>query len=83
MAANVLNSRQAVQMSVVVVRAFVRLREILESNKDLARKVSELERKYGVHDNQIREIFAALHELTDPVIKPKRRIGFKPDKTFN
>lgn len=77
MAANVLNSLQAVRMSVLVIRAFVRLRELLGSNKDLARKVSDLERKFGNHDAQIRQIFEALHELMDPPHTPSRRIGFK------
>ena len=77
MAANVLNSMQAIQMSVIVTRAFVRLRDVLESNKDLARKVANIEQKYGGYDAQIRQIFAALHELMDPPHRPKPRIGFE------
>jgi ORF6N domain len=79
MAANILNSAQAVRMSVFVVRAFVKLREILASNVGLAKKVSNLERKYGTHDDQIREIFSALRELMDPPTKPSRQIGFNKE----
>jgi len=63
MAANVLNSERAVQASVQVVRAFVRLREILSSNSELARKFEELERKY---DRQFRVVFDAIRQLMRP-----------------
>jgi len=76
MAANILNSRQAVKMSVFVVRAFVRLREALALHKDLARKLEALEKKVGVHDTQIQAVFDALRELIQTPEKPKRKIGF-------
>ena len=76
MAANVLNSRQAVRMSVFVVRAFVRLREALAIHKDLARKLDGLEKKVGVQDAQIQKVFEAIRELMKTPEKPKRRIGF-------
>ncbi len=66
MLSSVLRSKRAIRMNVEIMRAFVRLREILESNKELARKVSELERQFGSHDAQIRQIFEALHELMAP-----------------
>src|SRR5207244_3980624 len=56
MAASVLNSERAVEMSVFVVRAFVRLREILTSNRQLASKIDELERRLETHDTTIQEI---------------------------
>ena len=56
MAANVLNSPQAVEMSVVVVRAFVRMRHMLSAHKELTGKLSELEHKIGTHDEQIEKI---------------------------
>lgn len=80
MAANVLNSRQAVKMSVFVVRAFVRLREALALHKDLARKLEALERKVGTHDAQIQELFDALRRLIQGPEKSKRRIGFTAEE---
>jgi hypothetical protein len=73
MLANVLNSKKAVQASVQVVRAFVRLRQMLASNAGLARKLEELERKY---DDQFRVVFEAIRQLMIPPDPPKRRIGF-------
>jgi hypothetical protein len=77
MAANVLNSKQAVQMSVFVVRAFVKLREVLATHKELADKLTELERKIGTHDKAIVSIIATIRGLTE-LPKPKpRAIGFR------
>jgi len=75
MAANVLNSPTAVAVSIQVVRAFVRLREILTTHKDLARKLDELEKKY---DESFRIVFEAIRQLMAPPPPPakKRRIGF-------
>jgi len=76
MAASVLNSARAVEMSIFVVRAFVRLRQMLASNVELARKLATLERKY---DAQFRVVFEAIRELmTPPEPKKKRPIGFGP-----
>jgi hypothetical protein len=76
MAANVLNSPQAVAMSVLVVRAFVRMRHMLAAHKELTGKLSELERKIGTHDEQIQMIFEAIRELMTPPAPKRRRIGF-------
>jgi hypothetical protein len=76
MAANVLNSRQAIRMSVFVVRAFVRLRETLALHKDLARRLEDLERKYNAHDHEFKVVFEAIRELMKTPEKPKRKIGF-------
>ncbi|MBI3779049.1 MAG: ORF6N domain-containing protein [Gammaproteobacteria bacterium] len=79
MAATVLNSSRAVQVSVFVVRAFVRLREMLSSNKALARKLNELERKLATHDHAITELIEAIRQLmAPPEPKKKRPIGFAP-----
>ena len=76
MAANVLNSPIAVRAGLQVVRAFVRLREMLATHKDLARKLEALERKY---DSQFKVVFDAIRELmTPPEPKKKRPIGFGP-----
>jgi phage regulator Rha-like protein len=73
MLANVLKSRRAVQASIQVVRAFVRLREILAAHKDLARKLAELERKY---DAQFKVVFDAIRQLMSPPPSRRRTIGF-------
>jgi len=77
MAANLLRSTRAVQMSLHVVRAFVRLREMVAANKELAKKLDELERRVSHHDEAITDIVRAIRELaTPPEPAPKRRIGF-------
>lgn len=76
MAANVLNSPQAVQMSVLVVRAFVQMRQVLAAHKELAAKLAELERKLGTHDEQIAGLFEAIKQLMNQPPPPGRRIGF-------
>ena len=80
MAANVLNSHQAVRMSVFVVRAFVKLREMLATHKELAHKLAELERKLQNHDESIRSLVVAIRRLMAPPEPepepPKKRIGF-------
>ena len=76
MAANVLNSTRAIEMSVFVVRAFVRLRGMLATHKELARKLDELEYKVGEHDEAIRALVTAIRELMSPSSKARRAIGF-------
>jgi hypothetical protein len=78
-AANVLSSARAVEMGVFVVRAFVRLREMLASNKELAQKVDELERKLQTHDRAIVDILRAIRELMNPPSASRRGIGFTAD----
>jgi hypothetical protein len=80
MAATILNTPLAVEMSVYVVRAFVQLRDILGSNKELARRLDELERKLASHDQAITGILNAIRQLMSPPPEPKRRgIGFTAD----
>ena len=77
MLASVLNSNVAVQASVRVVRAFVRLREMVAANAQLASKLEELERRLDSHDEAIVDLFAALKRLLEPTeLKKKREIGF-------
>lgn len=76
MLASVLNSQIAVQASVRVVRAFVRLRELVAANAELANKLQDLERRLDSHDEAIIELFAVLKRLLEPEAKPKREIGF-------
>jgi hypothetical protein len=77
MAATVLNSERAVEMSVFVVRAFVRLREVLATNRKLAGKMSELENRLDTHDSTIQDLIEAIKELMTPRDPPRKRIGFQ------
>lgn len=77
MGATVLNSERAVQMSVFVVRAFVRLREMLATNRRLAGKINELENRLDTHDSVIRELIEAIKELMTPQEPPRVRMGFE------
>lgn len=78
MAASVLNSPRAVEVSVLVVRAFVKLRELLLTHKDLAKKFTELESRLGNHDVAIQQLLYAIHKLIDePAARPKPKIGFR------
>src|SRR5438093_1764988 len=77
MLASVLNSQIAVQASVRVVRAFVRLREMVAANVQLAAKLKELEQRLDSHDEAIANVFAAIKQLLGPPEPPKKReIGF-------
>ncbi len=76
MLANVLNSPVAVEASIQVVRAFVKLREILSTNSKLAAKLTQLERKIEKHDEEIYTIFEAIRQLMAPPEEDKRKIGF-------
>ena len=77
MAATVLNSKRAIEMSVFVVRAFVRMREMLAKNRQLAAKIKELDRRLETHDTAIEEIIDAIKELMAPEAASKRKIGFQ------
>jgi len=78
MAASVLNSPRAVEVSVFVVRAFVKLRQLVLAHKDLAGKLDQLERKVGSHDEAIKQLVAAMRQLMAPPAPdpPKREMGF-------
>jgi hypothetical protein len=73
MLSSVLRSKRAVQVNIAIMRTFVRLREMLLSNADLARKLKALEKKY---DAQFKVVFDAIHELMTPSEPPRRQIGF-------
>jgi len=78
-AANVLSSPRAAEMSVHVVRAFVRMREVIAQNSEVARKLAELEQRLDGHHDTIAEIVRAIRKLMAPPLagtKPKRKIGF-------
>jgi hypothetical protein len=77
MAATVLNTQRAIEASIFVVRAFVAIREMIAAHKELAQKISELERHIGEHDEQIQAIFEAIRQLMLPPERPKKKIGFE------
>lgn len=84
MAATVLNSPRAIEVSVYVVRAFVRLREVLTSNQELAAKLDQLEKKFVSHDQAIVGILEAIRQLMQPPQATSRPIGFvTPKETKN
>ena len=76
MLSSVLKSERAVKVNIAIMRAFVKLREILETNRELARKFAELEQRVGKDDNEIAAIIDAIRQLMAPPEKPKREIGF-------
>lgn len=77
MLASVLNSPIAVQASIAVVRAFIRLRITLATHKELARKLAQLEERIEAHDEEIIALFDAIRELMEPASGSAKRIGFR------
>ena len=78
MLSSVLRSKRAVQVNIAIMRTFVRLRELMATHKDLARKLNAMERKYDAH---FKVVFEAIRKLMEPgPEKPKRSIGFQPPK---
>jgi hypothetical protein len=76
MLSSVLKSERAVKVNIAIMRAFVKLRETLDSNRELARKFAELEQRVGKHDDEIAAILDAIRQLMAPPEKPRREIGF-------
>lgn len=76
MLSSVLKSERAILVNIAIMRTFVKLREMLASHRDLAKKLEEMERKY---DAQFKVVFDALRELMRPIAKPRRRIGFESE----
>jgi hypothetical protein len=77
MLSSVLRSERAVQVNIEIMRAFVKLREIISTHKELAQKLKELEYKIESHDGQITAIFDAINQLLTPPQGPVRKIGFE------
>lgn len=76
MVASILNSPRAVEMSIFVVRAFLRLREWIAGQAVLAARLSDLERRVGTHDHELKAVIEALRKLIVPSVPARRRIGF-------
>jgi hypothetical protein len=86
MLSSVLNSERAIRVNIMIMRAFVKLKELLLTHKDLAEKIAALEKKYDTHDEKIQLIFEAIKKLLEPIPEPpappepkKPPIGFKKD----
>jgi len=78
MLSSVLRSKRAVQVNITIMRTFVKLRQIISTNKDLAQKLNKLEAKFDDHDQKIKLVFEAIRELMQsPSVKPKPKIGFR------
>jgi len=80
MLAAVLNSPKAIQVSIAIMQAFVKLREMLATHADLAKKIEDLELKFTSHDEELRTVFDSLRQLLEPPERPKRQIGFPSSK---
>lgn len=81
MLSSVLNSERAIQVNIVIMRAFVKLRQILATHKELAHKLTELEHKIEKHDAEIQAIFEAIRQLMEPPPVPEKpSIGFHPHR---
>ena len=76
MLSSVLRSKQAILVNIAIMRVFVKLRDLLASNRELSVKLGELEKKLSKHDHEIQNIFHVIRKLMTPPENPKRRIGF-------
>ncbi len=80
MLATVLNSERAVRMSILIIKAFVRLRQLIATHKELAEKLRLLESRIDKHDSQIQALIEAIRQLLMPPEKSKRQIGFRVEE---
>ena len=80
MLSSVLDSQRAVQMNILKIRAFVKLREMIASHKDLARKMESIERQQKEHSRHLATVYYIIRKLTDVPAKSKKPIGFKMDR---
>jgi len=76
MLSSVLKSERAIKVNIAIMRAFVKLRQLIDTNRELARKFSELERRVGKHDQEIATVLEAIRQLMATPEKPRREIGF-------
>jgi len=76
MLSSALNSERAIKVNIAIMRAFVKLRQILDTNREFAKKFSELEQRVGKHDEEIDAILEAIRQLMAPPDRPRREIGF-------
>ena len=76
MLSSVLNSKRAIKVNIQIMRAFIKLKELLLTHKELAIKLEALEKKHTEHDRKIKDIFEAIRQLLTPPAEPKKKIGF-------
>jgi len=81
MLSSVLNSERAIEVNIAIMRAFVKLRQLLESNEELNRKFAAVIRKLATHDKCFTVVFDELKKLNEPQIRPRKQIGFKSAET--
>lgn len=77
MLASVLNSDRATQMSIFIVRAFIKMRELIATHKDLANKIEEIERKQKEHGDLLSSVYSVVKQLINEPTKPKESMGFR------
>jgi uncharacterized membrane protein len=80
MLSSVLTSKRAVQVNITIMRAYVKLREMLSTHKELAHKLEQLERKIEKHDEEIKVIFDAIRQLMTPPEPKRKKIGFRREE---
>jgi hypothetical protein len=80
MLSSVLRSKKAIRVNIEIMRVFSRLREMLAANKDFARRLEDLERKFNAHDHQFQAVFESIREMMRVPEKPKRKIGFTAEE---
>ena len=77
MLSSVLRSKRAIEVNIAIMRAFVKLREMIATHKELARKLEDIEKHLKSHDEQIQSIFEAIQQLLMPPDQPRKKIGFE------
>jgi phage regulator Rha-like protein len=80
MLSSVLRSDRAIQINILIIKAFVRMRELLETNEVLRAKLNAMEQQLGTHSKQIRDVYSVLRRLIEEPVKPKNTIGFGSPK---
>ncbi len=79
MLSSVLNSKQAIEVNIRIIRIFTKMREVLSTHKDILLKLEQLEKKSNKHDESIQLIFKALKQFLNPTQPPRRKIGYKQE----
>jgi len=80
MLSSVLNSERAIQVNIQIMRAFIKLREMLSTHIELKRKIGEMEKRHAKHDEHFQIVFKTIKEMLNPPVEKKGKIGFRTDK---
>ena len=78
MLSSVLNSKRAIQVNIRIMRIFTRLRKLLSTHKELAEKLTQLEKRVDIHNAEIQGIFNAIRKMVEPEEEPRKQMGFRP-----